>query len=56
MKIEKSGDTPGMWNAICWIKGISANEFFVACSTNKVEALDRLFEKLYWVMNLTPQQ
>ena len=48
MKIEKSGDTVGMWNASCWIN----KEFFVACSTSKVEALDRLFEKLYWKLNL----
>jgi hypothetical protein len=53
MKIEKSSDTAGMWNASCWLERVVANTFFVACSTNKVEALDKLFEKLYWVMNLT---
>ena len=52
MKIEKSVDTAGMWNATCKLN----REFMVACSENKVEALNRLFEKIYWVMDLTPQQ
>ena len=48
MKIEKSVDTAGMWNATCRLNG----EFMVACSEDKVNALDRLFEKIYWVMGL----
>jgi len=48
MTIEKSIDTVGMWNASCWLN----KEFYVACSMNKVEALDRLFAKIYWKLGL----
>jgi hypothetical protein len=48
MKIEKSSGAAGMWSASCWI----GNEYFVGCSEIKVEALNRLFEKIYWKFNL----
>ena len=52
MKIQKSIDSVGMWNATCKLNG----EFMVACSENKSEALDKLFAKIYWILGLTPKQ
>ena len=44
MKIEKDRERAGWWIARTTI----GKELFIACSDNKLDALDRLFRKLEW--------
>jgi hypothetical protein len=48
MKIEKDLE-PSYWKVSAWIKGI----YFNAIDKNKLKALDRIFEKIYWNFNLS---